>query len=148
VILGRTLSGQKRGPQVLDLDLAEGSLDYFRQGSWYAAEALALLREEGIARVELDNLLQGVAPLPPGLGGSLHIPYAMVTSSRNCPFRQGSGAEGCAAACGEVFTLVSAESRVPLLQRGNTQFLRHDHLPVNLSALGIDRVVEHPALPC
>jgi len=148
VILGRTLSGQKRGPQILDLDLADGALDYFRQGSWYAAEALALLHEEGIARVELDNLLQGVAPLPPTLRGSLHIPYAMVTSSRNCPFRQGNGAGGCAAGCGEVFTLASAESRVPLLQRGNTQFLRHDHLPVNLSALGIDRVVEHPELPC
>jgi len=148
VLLGRALSGQKRGPQILDLDFAAGALDYFRQGSWYAAEAVALLREEGITRVELDNLLQGVAPLPTSLRGSLHTPYAMVTSSRNCPFRQGSGAEGCAAGCGEVFTLTSAESRVPLLQRGNTQFLRHDPLPGNLATLGIDRIVQHSELPC
>jgi len=148
VLLGRALSGQKRGPQILDLDLAADVLDYFRQGSWYADEALALLCEEGIARVELDNLLQGVAPVPHSLRGSLHVPYAMVTSSRNCPFRQGDGAEGCAAGCGEAFTLVGAESRVPLLQRGNTQFLHHDSLPANLSALGIDRVVRHPELPC
>lgn len=148
VILGRTLSGQKRGPQILDLDLAGPALDYFRQGSWYAGEALALLAEVGIARVELDNLLQGIAPLPVGLVASLHLPFAMVTSSRNCPYREGDGASGCAAGCGEVFTLTSEQSRLSLLQRGNTQFLRHEQLPENLAALGVDRLVRHPFLPC
>lgn len=148
VILGRALSGQKRGPQILDLDLAGPALDYFRQGSWYAEEALALLAEVGIARVELDNLLQGIAPLPVGLSASLHLPYAMVTSSRNCPYREEDGASGCAAGCGEVLTLTSEQCRLPLLQRGNTQFLLHDRLPENLAALGVNRLVHHPFLPC
>lgn len=148
VVLGRTLSGQKRGAQILDLDLAGPALDYFRQGSWYANEALALLAEVGIARVELDNLLQGIAPLPVGLVASLHIPFAMVTSSRNCPYREGDGASGCTAGCGEVLTLTGEQSRLPLLQRGNTQFLRHEQLPENLAALGVDRLVRHPFLPC
>jgi len=148
VILGRTLSGQKRGAQILDLDLAGPARDYFRQGSWYAAEAQALLAESGIDRVELDNLLQGIAPLPASLRASLHVPYAMVTSSRNCPYRQGNGAQGCAAGCGEVFVLDTAQSRLPLLQRGNTQFLQNDRLPEELAALGVDRLVKHPAVPC
>jgi len=147
IVLGRALSGQKRGPRVLDLDLNTAQLDYFRRGSWYAGETAGLLAELGIGRVELDNLLQGTAPLPAGLAGSLHYPYAMVTSSRNCPFRAGSGAEGCCAPCGDVFTLTTTQHRVPLLQGGNTQFLRNDHLPENPAALGVDRLVFHPLLP-
>lgn len=147
VLLGRALSGQKRGPRILDLELSTAQRDYFRSGRWYAAEAAALLAELKIGRLELDNLLQGIAPLPPGLSGSLHYPYAMVTSSRNCPYREGAGARGCAAGCGAVFTLSTPQSRVPLFQGGNTQFLRNDRLPEQPAALGVDRLVFHPHLP-
>lgn len=146
VVLGRALSGQKRGAQILDLPLSAEQLNYFRQGSWYSAEAVRLLGELGLARVELDNLLQGMAPLPRPLCGSLHHPFVMVTSSRNCPFRPPAGA-GCDAACGEAFSLVNPQSRLPLLQGGNTQFLRQEELPDDLAALGIDRLVLHPRLP-
>lgn len=148
IVLGRALSGQKRGPQILDLDLSAAELDYFRQGSWYAAAARELLVEEGIDRVELDNLPQGLAPLPAPLHGSLHYPYAMVTSSRNCPFRAGAGDAGCSATCGEIFTLSTPQSRLPLYQGGNTQFLLLPDLPADPAALGLDRLVRHPALPC
>jgi len=145
--VGRALSGQKRGPQILDLQLNPEQLDYFRQGTWYSAANRELLTELGIARVELDNLLQGLAPLPEGLAGTLHTPYAMVTSSGTCPFRP-HGAEGpCPAPCGEVMVLSTPESRVPLYQGGNTQFLQREELPENLPALGIDRTVFHPGLP-
>ncbi len=147
VLLGRALSGQKRGPRILDLPLTAQQLEYFQCGSWYGREASALLGEMNIPRVELDNLLQGVAPLPPGLAGSLHYPYAMVTSSRNCPFRVERQAAGCAARCGEVFTLETDQTQVPLLQCGNTQFLQNQELPNNLFALGIDRLVHHHFLP-
>jgi hypothetical protein len=145
IILGRVLSGQKRGPQILDLHLGEEALAYFRQGSWYTTEAVSFLTELGISRVELDNLLQGIAPLPAGLKGSLHYPYAMVTSSRNCPFRP-AGAE-CDAGCGEIFSLTTVTSQLPLIQGGNTQFIRHDRLPEDRPRLGIDRLVFHPRLP-
>jgi len=147
VVLGRVLSGQKRDPRTAGLPLGEAQREHFRQGSWYAAPAVDLLRELDIRRVELDNLLQGVAPLPPPLRGTLHVPYAMVAASRNCPFRRPGSAEPCPQPCGEVFSLVSAEHPEPLLQGGNTQFLRVEHLPDDLSALGIDRVVEHLELP-
>jgi antitoxin (DNA-binding transcriptional repressor) of toxin-antitoxin stability system len=147
LVLGRVLSGQKRGPQILDLQLNEAQRLYFRSCRWHSREAQALLREQGIARIELDNLLQGLEPLPAALAGTLHHPYAMVTSSRNCPFAGGRSASGCPRSCGEVFTLKGQGQGPPLLQAGNTQFLRLDSIPSDLPGLGVDRLVEHPQLP-
>ncbi len=147
VILGRALSGQKRGPRIEGLPLEPEALDYFRQGSWYAAEAVKLLQELGIDRVELDNLLQGLNPLPKLLRGSLHTPYALVTSSRNCPFHGDKTGQRCAVGCGEAFQLSTDQTAHPLLQAGNSQFLKIDQLPDGLSALGIDRLVYHPRIP-
>lgn len=147
VILGRALSGQKRGPRIEALELSKEALEYFRQGSWYSREAVSLLQEEGISRVELDNLLQGIAPLPAAVHGSLHTPYALVTSSRNCPFHRDKSGRRCSVACGETFRLSTEQTPHSLLQAGNSQFLKLDRLPENLPELGIDRVVEHPRLP-
>lgn len=147
IVIGRTLSGQKRGPQILDFDLGEEQLAYFRACRFYSREALKLLEEHGISRIELDYPPQGIDPVPVPLRASVHTPFAMVTSSRNCPFRDDDGASGCAADCGEVFVLSTPQSRLPLLQGGNTQFVRIDTLPDNLAELGIDRIVVHPSLP-
>jgi hypothetical protein len=147
VVLGRVLSGQKRDARTVALGLSDEQLTHFRQGSWYSTPAVELLTELGIRRVELDNLLQGVAALPAALRGTLHVPYAMVASSRNCPFRRPGTAEPCPRPCGEVFTLRAADCAEPLFQGGNTQFLRNDRLPADPVALGIDRIVEHTELP-
>lgn len=141
IILGRALSGQKRGPRILGMALTAEQVDYFQRGSWHNRGAVELLAEKGVRRIEQDNLLQGLAPLPGGLKGSLHLPYAMVTSSRNCPFRSTSGAGPCPAPCGEVFTLRTDETASLLYQDGNTQFLHCEKPPKDLSRLGIDRVV-------
>ncbi len=147
LVLGRVLSGQKRGAQILELQLNPPQQAYFRSCRWASSEAQALLREQGIGRIELDNLLQGMESLPPGLTATLHHPYAMVTSSRNCPFAGGRSERGCPQSCGEVFNLRSDDFSPPLLQAGNTQFLRLDRLPDDLPTLGIDRLVEHLHLP-
>jgi len=144
IILGRALSGQKRGPRILDMILTQEQKEYFQRGSWHNHEAVELLAEQGIARIEQDNLLQGLAPLTKTLIGSLHIPYAMVTSSRNCPFRETVVSGPCPASCGELFTLQSSETTALLYQDGNTQFLHNEHLPEKIDELGIDRIVEHP----
>lgn len=143
VILGRALSGQKRGPRILNMALTEEQSRYFQCGSWHSREAVAMLSEQGIQRVEQDNLLQGLAPLSDGLKGSLHVPYAMVTSSRNCPFREPGEFGPCPAPCGEVFILRTDEAETPLYQDGNTQFLRNEIIPKSLTTLGIDRIVSH-----
>jgi len=147
IVIGRALSGQKRDPRTVDLDLPPSQLRHFRSSSWHSAPAVSLLLELGIRRVELDNPLQGIEPLPAPLQGTLHVPYAMVASSRNCPFRVDGVGTPCPQPCGEVFTLSHAESPRPLLQGGNTQFVRNEQVPVDLTALGIDRVVEHHELP-
>lgn len=146
VILGRALSGQKRGPRILDMTLSAEQEEYFRRGSWHNRAAVELLVEKRIKRIEQDNLLQGLAPLPEPLEGSLHIPYAMVTSSRNCPFRTSSVPGSCAAPCGEFFTLRSNETEPLLYQDGNTQFLCNERLPINPLQLGINRIVTHPQM--
>jgi hypothetical protein len=146
VILGRALSGQKRGPRILDMNLGDEQSEYFRRGSWHNRDAVEMLVEKGVTRIEQDNLLQGLAPLPKSLEGSLHLPYAMVTSSRNCPFRSSPEFGPCAAPCGEIFTLKTEETEPLLYHDGNTQFLHNDTLPHNLSELGINRIVRHPEL--
>lgn len=147
LVAGRVLSGQKRGPRILDLQLNAAEIDYFRQGRWYQSEARSFLLEHAVTRVELDNLLQGIAPLPEPLIGSLHRPYAMVTSSRNCPVRPTGHYGPCPGGCGDVMQLTTPQSAVPLYQSGNTQFLQHAALPKDLAKLRIDRVVEHLTLP-
>ncbi len=146
VILGRTLSGQKRGPRILDMALTREQTEYFQRGSWHNRDAVELLAEQGIKRIEQDNLLQGLAPLSAGLKSSLHLPYAMVTSSRNCPFRPDDESGPCPVYCGEAFTLRSSETRTQLYQDGNAQFLYNECLSDNLFELGIDRVVTHPRM--
>jgi hypothetical protein len=128
--------------------LSRQQRDYFQRGSWHNSEAVSLLAEKGIRRIEQDNLLQGIAPLAEGLKGSLHVPYAMVTSSRNCPFRKPADFGPCPAPCGEVFTLATAETKSLLYQDGNTQFIKHETLPEDLVSLGVDRVVNHPQWGC
>jgi hypothetical protein len=148
IILGRTLSGQKRGPRVGDVELSKDETDYFQRGNWYGQAAASFLYQLQIHRIELDNILQGLAALPGGLRGSLHLPYAMVTSTRNCPHRDFGDFGPCSVSCDKVFTLESAETNVPLLQAGNAQFIENREIPKNLVGLGIDRVVWHDRLPC
>lgn len=147
VVLGRALSGQKRGPQILDLALSATQLEYFQASRFYSSEARQFLTELGVRRIELDYPPQGIAVVPPPLQATLHTPFAMVTSSRNCPVRAGDGSRGCPAFCGEVFTLNSPQSPLPLLQGGNTQFVAIKEIPDNLAVLGIDRLVTHTILP-
>ncbi|MCF6179836.1 MAG: hypothetical protein L3J63_10680 [Geopsychrobacter sp.] len=147
LVLGPALSGQKRGPRIEAFSLSEDAISYFRQGSWYSREAVELLTEYGITRIELDNLLQGIAPLPSGLVGSLHLPWVMVTSSRNCPYHQDMSGQRCSGGCGQAFQLTTPQTPHVLRQAGNSQFFENHKLPANLAGLGIDRLVEYPQLP-
>jgi len=147
LILGRTLSGQKRDPRTTRLGFDNAELKHFRSSRWHAAPAVEMLQELKITRVELDNLEQGLEPLPAPLHGTLHTPYAMVASSRNCPFHPPGTSTPCPQPCGEIFSLHREDMPTPLLQGGNTQFIKIPQLPTNLLACRIDRVVEHLDLP-
>lgn len=147
LILGRVLSAQKRDPAIGSLVLNSAERGYFQSSAWHNRGAIGLLSDLGMARVELDSLVQGLAPLPHPLRGSLHLPFAMVTSSRNCPFRKVAAATPCPAPCGDVFRLRGQHAAMPLLQAGNTQFVEHAGVPADLLERGIDRLVIHPQVP-
>jgi len=147
LVVGRALSGQKRDPRTTTLNFDSTELKHFRSSRWHAAPAVEMLQELKIDRVELDNLWQGLEPLPPPLRGTLHTPYTMVASSRNCPFRTPGTATTCPQPCGEVFSLHRDDMPTPLLQGGNTQFIKIPQLPDDLQTCRIDRVVEHLNLP-
>lgn len=142
---GRALGGQKRGLFRLE-GYSPSALAALRSSAFDAPLMQALLHEQGVARVELDNLLQGIEALPAGLRGTLHRPWILAASGPNCPFRARDTGP-CRGGCGEMFSLRSDRLGAPLFQAGNSQFLKNETLPVDLPALGIDRILDHGELP-
>ena len=153
--LGRLLTKQKRGPQILRVmdKLPPPAIEHFRQSNVDAAHVCEHLRRLGVRRVELDNLLQGIRR-DGGLPASLYYPYGYVTTTRLCLLmggdRPGKNLRSiglCSRECLRYdVTLRHADMPVPLLLKGNTQFFRNDRLPDKLSSLNIDRLVFIPAL--
>ncbi len=152
-VAGRLLGRQRRGPRVLDLVRGAHALDRAAlQGSaWDDPETAALLAEFGIARVELDLLLQGVrAPrLPEGVKVSLCGPWLPVTLSPSCPWT--ADPIHCPRPCREhpAAVLRNEENPVPLWSRGNALFVRCEGPPdeAALDRLGADRLVWSPEIP-
>ncbi len=144
-IFGRILNKQARDPRV-----ARG-----KGGDLGALSPpmLALLRSRGVRRVELDNTLPGAPGVAQeGLRVSLYTPYAVLTLTRMCAFNRADPAGTghtvelvgrCRRHCLDAgrYTLRHAGLDVPLLLRGNALLYRVDTLPVDLGALGIDRLI-------
>ncbi len=154
--LGRLLTKQKRGPQILRVAdrLPSQAVDHFRRSNVDAPHLSARLREWGVHRVELDNLLQGIRR-DQGLPASLYHPFVYVTTTRLClmaestrPHKNIRSMGPCALECRRFeATLTHPDMPVPLLLKGNTQFVRNGTLPGNLQDLGITRLVHQPDLP-
>jgi hypothetical protein len=154
--LGRLLTKQKRGPQIMEIGcrLPPTALDHFRRSNVDVPHVRQFLEQQGVRRVELDNLLQGLER-PSGLPGSLYYPYGYITTTRLCLLARGDQPDknlrslgGCARECQKYnVTLRHAEMPVPLLLKGNTQFFHNPKLPADLQALHIDRLVFMPSIP-
>jgi len=86
-VMGRLLHKMKRGPRLMTVisKLPPSTVEYFR-GSNLAVPILGeFLNQNGVKRVELDNLLQGFDfSLDNNLKGSLYYPYAYITTTRFC----------------------------------------------------------------
>jgi hypothetical protein len=155
-VLGRLLSKQKRGPQILHLTetLPPAATDHFCRANVDTTPVSEFLRGAGVQRVELDNLLQGIRR-DGGLSASLYYPYGYVTTTRLCVFMGGDRPDKdprsigtCSRECFRYdVSLRHDHMPVPLLLRGNTQFFHNDTLPDNLQELNITRLVHQPALP-
>jgi len=93
LILGRGLNRMMRDPRLPDVGPehlgGESQPDNWREGSHAGTPFKALLRDQEIARVELDYPLQGLADLPEAspdedLRFTLHLPFGMIATGRNC----------------------------------------------------------------
>ena len=94
IVLGRLLTKQKRGPQILriDSDIPETAVDHFRRSNVDVPHVCDFLTSMNVKLVELDNLLQGISRNG-GLPASLHYPYGYITTTRLCLMMHGDREE-------------------------------------------------------
>jgi len=155
--LGRLLTKQKRGPRILSLKnrIPQATIQHF-QGSNIDVPILSdFLVNNGIKRVELDNLLQGITRANPRLKASLYFPFAYVTTTRfcisaSCEKKKKSlrSITPCNKECQQyTFSLHHKNIPVSLFLKGNTQFFANDLLSEDLEQLNIDRLVFQPEIP-
>lgn len=157
LILGRLLTKQKRGPRLMNIigRLPENAADHFMRSNVDAPHLADFLRTQGIVRVELDNLLQGIRRVPGTLPASLYTPFAYISTTRLCLLMRGDQADKnfrsigrCSRECRQYdITLTHPDMPVPLHLQGNTMFFENTTLPLDLAALNIDRIVLEPGVP-
>ncbi len=159
-VLGRLLIKMKRGPRVAQLAAAfnVSTANYFRSCSLDVPIYREFLLENGVARVELDNVLQGIdlSLADTGITASLYVPFGYIATTRLCLAascdRHGMedevGIFPCRKECRTyTFELDQLGTDVPQLRKGNTVFFRNEQLPDGLAERGIDRLVTEPGLP-
>ncbi len=159
-VLGRLLNKLKRGPRIVPVmdRIPETALDYFMTPNLSIPEVRSFLLQRGIARVECDNLLQGLNLDDVGndVRISLYLPFAYVTTSRFCLMPVIRDSEGmkigvlpCKKECRQhAFSLWNPVMTVPLIRKGNTIFFSNEHIPEQLIREGkIDRIVVEPEIP-
>ncbi len=159
-VLGRLLSKQKRGPEILNLmgNLPPAAIAHFRKSCFEVPVYQNYLKQLGVWRVELDNAFQGIDMdfSSSGIRASLYYPYIYVATTRRCLInscdviskRDIIGIYPCHKECREYTVELKHESMPkPILLKGNTQFLYNPELPSDLESKGINRIVFQPTLP-
>lgn len=157
LVLGRLLTKQKRGPRLLRVmrRVPSEMIEHFKASNIDVPIVVEFLRQKGIERVELDNLLQGISRGKDVLPASLYVPYVFVTTTRYCISafceRQDHFSRdivACRKECRKyAFDLTNRNMPVRLMLKGNTQFFKNETLPDGLEALHIDRIVHEPEIP-
>ena len=158
-VMGRLLHKMKRGPRLMTVisKLPPSTVEYFRSSNLTVPILGEFLNQNGVKRVELDNLLQGFDfSLDDNLMGSLYYPYAYVATTRFClsgscdiPEKEEIiGIFPCKQECQRyTFYLRSEVMPVILIRKGNTIFFENEVLPEGLEARGINRIVTEPEIP-
>ena len=157
IALGRLLTKQKRGPRLMNIigRLPADAADHFMRSNVDAPRLADFLRAQGVVRVELDNLLQGIRREPGALPASLYTPFAYISTTRLCllmggdqPGKNFRSIGRCSRECLRYgITLAHRDMPVPLRLQGNTMFFENNKLPPDLAALNINRIVLEPSLP-
>lgn len=157
-VMGRLLNRMKRGPRLMMVidKLPPTTVEYFRSSNLTLPVLGKFLNDNGVRRVELDNVLQGFDFSLDDLSASLYLPFAYVTTSRLCltnscdiPEREELiGLFPCQRECQKyTFYLTSEIMPVILIRKGNTIFFENRALPEDIEGRGITRIVTEPEIP-
>lgn len=157
-VLGRLLNRTKRGPRLMTVieKLPETTVAYFRDANLNVPALKEFYNKQGVNRVEIDNLLQGIGFILEHWHGSLYLPYAYVTTTRFClanacdnPLKEMRiGIFPCKRECQNyTFYLRNPVMPVVLERKGNTIFFRNDRIPGDIEERGINRLVIEPEIP-
>lgn len=159
-VMGRLLNKMKRDPRLLIFidSLPETAKTYFTSLNIDVPFFTNFLKERGVKRVEVDNVLQGIKTNFKNLGlkASLYTPYVYVTTSRLClaiscniyGMEDIVGIFPCKRECQKyTFYLKTLVMPVNLIRKGNTIFFKNQEVPEDLESMGIDRVVVEPKIP-
>ncbi|MBM4394495.1 MAG: U32 family peptidase [Deltaproteobacteria bacterium] len=140
---GRILTRAVRDPRLDPAAFGDKSREFLGSTSLHSPGYQAFLRENGVARAELDDPVQGYEPLPRGsLPVALSVPWVPVAVSRYCG---GHLADACRHdACP---ARVSTVQGAPVLVLGTATYHPNRAAPRDLSGLGVDRIVRWIDLP-
>jgi len=159
-VMGRLLNKMKRGPRIMNIfnQLNESTRDFYQGSNLDVPAVGSFLREQGIYRVEFDNVLQGIA-LKSGdqeIMKSLYMPFAFVSTTRFCLSAQcdkpeyfdNVGIFPCAQECQHyTFSLFNPVMNISLIRKGNTIFFLNENIPNVVTTQKVDRIVIQPEIP-
>jgi hypothetical protein len=135
------LNSSVRDPFIPFSRYSPRALALFQATMAHTHEMQAFLRARGVARVELDTVVQGVARLPSGsLPASIYWPHVLVAISRFC-------GDAIATACrGACPTRTLAGDGREMLVCGTGSYYEQPRLPDRLDEIPVDRVVFQPSI--
>jgi hypothetical protein len=159
-VLGRLLNKSKRGPRIMNIieQIPAETRSYFQGSNLDVPAAVHFLKEQGIQRVEFDNVLQclNLDGTDSGIHKSLYMPFAFVSVTRFCltancddPAKMDCvGIFPCGRECMKYsFNLFNPVMRLPLIRRGNALFFINENIPDVVNKRLVDRIVVQPELP-
>lgn len=158
-VMGRLLHRMKRGPRLMMVidKLPPTTVEYFQSSNLTVPILGEFLNQNGVRRVEMDNVLQGFDFSVAGnLSLSLYLPFAYVSTTRFClssscddPEKEELiGIFPCQQECQKyTFYLRNEIMPVLLLRKGNAIFFENAALPDGLEAKGVTRIVTEPEVP-
>ncbi len=147
LVLGRIAAKQKTGPRVeLIKDIRPAAYESSKKSHIDIPPFIHFLKQKGVNRIDLDMPLQGIditLPENSKISLSINYPYSYISTTRRCPIRESGACD-----CSENFLrLSSAQMPVPLYNRGNTVFFRHEE-PLKIPSLPqLNRIIFEPEVP-
>jgi len=136
-VMGRAMNRLFRDPRIDPAPRTPAQLEFLRTSQAHVPMVQDFLKRRGLARVELDNVRQGLAPMPEGsLPCSIYTPWTLISVSRWC-------GENYAATCPgkPCFSTKTFVEGIPIIEDGTCTFWFNAGMPDDPARIGIDRVV-------